>query len=164
MNLVKRLSAKMPAASETNRPGQAAGATVMDNREIQFTGITPYLHYDDVVTMIDWLTRVFGFTERGRWVDAQGKVRNAEICVGANEVWLDGDPDWWKHKGRRPEEWIGIWVDDVDAMFERVEAAGISADPPEDKFYAVRVLQVKDPEGYMWGFMQRGSYVARIPE
>jgi hypothetical protein len=43
----------------------------------QFTGITPYLHYDDVATMIDWLTGVFGFTERGRWLDAQGGLRNA---------------------------------------------------------------------------------------
>jgi uncharacterized glyoxalase superfamily protein PhnB len=134
----------------------------MDN--IQFSGITPYLHYDNVATMIDWLTRVFGFIEKGRWVDSQGGVRNAELYAGSTEIWLDGDPEWWKQKGRRPEEWIGVWVNDVDAMFARVKAAGISVEPPENKFYAIRVFQVVDPEGYTWGFMQRAPYVARLPE
>ena len=136
----------------------------MNVRKIEFAGITPYLHYDDAATMIEWLTRVFGFTEKGRWVDAQGTVRAAELYVGATEVWLDGDPEWWKQKGRRPEEFIGVWVDDVDAMFTRVKSAGIAAEAPESKFYAVRVFQVTDPEGYTWGFMQRGPYVARLPE
>jgi uncharacterized glyoxalase superfamily protein PhnB len=128
-----------------------------------FGGITPYLHYDDVGSIVTWLKRVFGFIEKGRWVNEQGITNNAELVVGSTEVWLDGDPDWWKQKGRRPEEWIGIWVNDVDAMFERVKAAGIEAEPPQDKFYAVRVFQVTDPEGYTWGFMQRGPYVARLP-
>jgi uncharacterized glyoxalase superfamily protein PhnB len=127
-----------------------------------FEGITPYLHYDDVATMVDWLTRVFGFTERGRWLDALGVVRNAELFAGRMEVWLDGDPEYWKQKGRRPEEWIGIWVDDVDAMYARVQAAGVAAEPPENKFYGIRVFQVTDPEGYTWGFMQRSAYVARF--
>jgi len=128
----------------------------------RFLAITPYLHYDNVAAMIDWFARVFGFTERGRWLDAQGLIRNAEIFVGGTEVWLDGDPEYWKQRGRRPEEWIGVWVDDVDAMFARVEAAGITADPPENKFYGIRVFQVIDPEGYTWGFMQRSAYVARF--
>jgi uncharacterized glyoxalase superfamily protein PhnB len=136
----------------------------MNTPEVKFAGVTPYLHYHDVAAMIEWLARVFGFTEKGRWVDGQGTVRNAELCVGANEVWLDGDPEWWTQRGRRPEEWIGVWVDDVSAMFERVKAAGIVAETPEKKFYAVRVLQVTDPEGYTWGFMQRGPYVARLPD
>jgi uncharacterized glyoxalase superfamily protein PhnB len=136
----------------------------MDMGKIEFIGITPYLHYDNVVGMIDWLIRVFGFLEKGRWVDSHGVVRNAELLAGTTEIWLDGDPDWWRQKGRRPEEWIGVWVDDVDAMYARVKSAGISSEPPENKFYAVRVLQVTDPEGYIWGFMQRAPYVARLPE
>jgi hypothetical protein len=51
----------------------------------QFEGITPYLHYDDVPAMIEWLTLVFGFKERGRWLDALGIVRNAEIFAGKME-------------------------------------------------------------------------------
>jgi uncharacterized glyoxalase superfamily protein PhnB len=140
------------------------GVETMDTQEVRFLGITLYLHYDDIVSVTEWLKRVFGFDEKGRWLDSNGRVRNAELSVGGTEVWLDGDPDWWRSKGRRPEEWIGVWVDDVDAMYARVKAAGIAVDPPESKFYAERVLQVADPEGYVWGFMQRAPYVARIPE
>jgi uncharacterized glyoxalase superfamily protein PhnB len=132
--------------------------------DVAFAGITPYLHYDDIGAMIGWLTRVFGFTEKGRWVDATGAITNAELLAGAAEVWLDGDPSWWKQRGRRPEEWIGVWVDDVDAMYARVKAAGLDPAPPENKFYAVRVLQVVDPEGYTWGFLQRAPYVAKHPD
>jgi uncharacterized glyoxalase superfamily protein PhnB len=134
----------------------------MPESTIRFLGVTPYLHYDDVAAMIEWLTRVFGFTERGRWLDQQGVLRNAELYAGDTEVWLDGDPEYWKLRERRPEEWIGVWVDDVDAMFERVKAAGIETNPPENKFYAVRTFQVTDPEGYNWGFLQRAPYVARF--
>jgi uncharacterized glyoxalase superfamily protein PhnB len=134
----------------------------MDAPIPQFEGITPYLHYDDIPAMIDWLTGVFGFTERGRWLDAEGIIRNAELFVGNSEVWLDGDPEYWKQRGRRPEEWIGIWVDDVDAVFARVQAAGVGAQPPENKSYGVRVFDVIDPEGYTWGFMQRSPYAAKI--
>jgi hypothetical protein len=44
---------------------------------------------------------------------------------------------------------------------DRVRAAGIEADAPEDKNYDVRTFNVTDPEGYMWGFMRRlgQSYV-----
>ena len=129
----------------------------------RFLGFTPLLHYDDAVAMIDWLVRVFGFVEKGRWLDEQGKIRTAELYVGSGELWLDGDPEWWKRKGHRPDEWLGVWVDDVDALFERIQAAGVSAAAPEDKYYAVRVLEVRDPEGYIWGFLQRARYFARTP-
>jgi uncharacterized glyoxalase superfamily protein PhnB len=75
---------------------------VGDHSPIEFNGITPYLHYDNIVAMIEWLARVFGFTEKGRWLEARGAVRSAELAVGATELWLDGDSTWWKSKGRRP--------------------------------------------------------------
>jgi uncharacterized glyoxalase superfamily protein PhnB len=46
-------------------------------------------------------------------------------------------------------------VDDVNAMYELVRAAGAIAEPPEDKPYGVRMLSVKDPEGITWGFIKR---------
>lgn len=128
-----------------------------------FAGFTPYLHYTDLSGMVDWLTRVFGFIEKGRWQDESGVTTNAELLAGTSEVWLDGAADWWARKGRRPEEWIGVWVGDVDAMYERVIRCGVAAMPPEHKFYGVRVLQVTDPEGYTWGFMQRAPFTASVP-
>jgi uncharacterized glyoxalase superfamily protein PhnB len=135
----------------------------MSDQSPVFSGVTPYLHYADLPAMIEWLTRVFGFVEKGRWQDETGATTNAEILAGTCEIWLDGTPDWWARRGRRPEEWIGVWVDDVAAMHERVVRRGIDAKPPEHKFYGVRILQVTDPEGYTWGFMQRSPFMARSP-
>jgi uncharacterized glyoxalase superfamily protein PhnB len=106
---------------------------------------------------------VFGFVEKGRWQDDDGRLTNAELLAGNSELWLDGALNLWTQRGRRPEEWIGIWVTNVDSMFERVVQQGVQAKPPENKFYGVRVLQVTDPEGYTWGFMQRAPFVARGP-
>lgn len=135
----------------------------MTDQTPAFTGVTPYLHYTDLPAMIEWLTRVFGFVEKGRWQDQSGAITNAELLAGGSEIWLDGAPDWWAKRGRRPEEWIGVWVSDVDAMHKRIVQFGIEAKPPEHKFYGVRILQITDPEGYTWGFMQRAPYIARAP-
>lgn len=135
----------------------------MPDQSPVFSGVTPYLHYADLPAMIEWLTRVFGFVEKGRWQDETGATTNAELLAGSSEIWLDGTPDWWARRGRRPEEWIGVWVGDVDVLYQRVVRHGIDAKPPERKFYGVRILQVTDPEGYTWGFMQRSSFTARAP-
>ncbi len=123
-------------------------------RQIEFRGSTPYVYYDDAAAMADWLTRVFGFEESRRHRDGEGRVRNVELRAGQAEVWLDGMADH-RRSANRPPEWIGVWVDDVDAMYERVRAAGARAEPPEDKPYGVRMLNVTDPEGVTWGFMRR---------
>jgi uncharacterized glyoxalase superfamily protein PhnB len=76
--------------------------------------------------------------------------------AGDHEVWFSGHgPGFWEKLGVENDMWIGVWVDDVDAVHARVVAAGIAADAPEDKDYDVRSFSVKDPEGYSWGFMKR---------
>jgi uncharacterized glyoxalase superfamily protein PhnB len=135
-------------------------------KQVEFRGLLPYLYYEDAGAMLDWLSDVFGFEERGRYVDKDGIVRQAEMLVGQNELWFSGHgPGFWESKGGRPDTWIGVWVDDVDAMYERVKAKGVASEPPEDKDYDVRSYSVKDPEGVSWGFMKRlgKPYVQRIP-
>ncbi len=124
--------------------------------DMTVTGLVPYLFYEDAAAMLKWYARVFGFVEKGRWSNPDGTVQNAEMRVGATELWLDGggrricDPD-----GKPLPLWVGVWVDDVDAVYTRVKAAGVEARPPEDQPYGVRMLTVADPEGYQWGFMKR---------
>ena len=119
----------------------------------QYKGIVPYLFYDDALAALEWYARVFGFEEIGRWQNEAGGVQNAEMRVGDTELWLDGggkrnDTD------ERPQ-WIGIWVDDVDAMYEQVRQTGIECDAPVDREFGVRMLTVPDAMGYLWGFMRR---------
>jgi uncharacterized glyoxalase superfamily protein PhnB len=127
----------------------------MTDRTVTFGGLVPYLFYDDVAEMLDWYSRVFGWEERSRWLDG-GRVENADMRVGETELWLDGGGrQHLEHDGTAHAVWIGVWVDDIDAMHDRVRAAGVDAAPPETKPYGVRMLTVEDPAGYQWGFMTR---------
>jgi uncharacterized glyoxalase superfamily protein PhnB len=127
----------------------------MTNETTTFRGLVPYLFYDDVPTMLEWYSRVFGWIEIGRWLK-DGKVENAEMRVGNTELWLDGGgAATLEHAGAVHPVWVGVWVDDVDAMHEQIRAAGVEAPPPVDKPYGVRMLTVEDPAGYQWGFMTR---------
>ncbi len=129
---------------------------VMTDRQVSFAGMTPCLDYEDAGAALDWLSRVFGFTERARYVDKDGIVRQAEMRVGSIELWLSGrDPGHWESRGGGPSLWIGVWVDDVDAQHARVAAAGVEAEAPVDRDYDVRSFNVHDPEGYHWGFLRR---------
>jgi len=126
----------------------------MTDQTYRFTGVTPYLHYEDAAAAIDWLARVLGFEERSRFVDKDGRVQQAEMRIGETDLWFAGHgPGYWKELGRRPDQLTLVWVDDVDAHHARVVAAGGAAEPPEDKSYGVRTYTVTDPEGYQWGFM-----------
>ena len=123
-----------------------------------FEGVTPNLRYEDAGAAIDWLVRVCGFEERARYVDAKDIVRQAEVFVGDTEVWLSGHgAGYWDNEpaGRGPEQYLVIWVDDVDAQWERVRATGVDAPEPQNQDYGVRNFYVTDPEGYHWGFHSR---------
>ena len=124
-----------------------------ETKDIAYRGIVPYLFYDDAAAAMDWYGRVFGFEDIGRWPNAEGGVANGEMRVGETELWLDGSGAR-SDQDERPQ-WIGVWVDDVDVMYDRVRAAGIACDPPVDREFGVRMLTVPDGMGYLWGFIRR---------
>jgi PhnB protein len=119
--------------------------------------ITPYLLYKDVAAAIDWLSAAFGFEERLRYADENGTVTHAELTLGEGEIFL-GYPG----QGFRNPKELGafsdlthVYVDDVDAHFERARAAGaIIHEEPEDQVYGDRRYDAEDPEGHRWSFAQ----------
>ena len=48
-----------------------------------------------------------------------------------------------------------MWVADVDAVYETIRAAGVDCEPPVDREFGVRMLNVADDMGYLWGFIRR---------
>jgi uncharacterized glyoxalase superfamily protein PhnB len=44
--------------------------------------VVPYLLYEDAGAAMDWLIRVFGFTERVRDRQRAGTVRHGELLTG----------------------------------------------------------------------------------
>jgi len=120
----------------------------------QRSGIVPYLFYSDAEGMIEWYTTVFGFKEHSRYTDEAGRITNAEMIVGDTELWMDGNPP----AGWSPESipWMGVWVDSLDQMHDRIRTHGVPIDLPQDKPYGVRMTgTVRDPAGYSWAFMHR---------
>jgi uncharacterized glyoxalase superfamily protein PhnB len=119
--------------------------------------IIPYLLYADVEGALDFLARAFGFEERLRYTGAAGYVSHAEMRLGDGIVFL-GDPG---DDYRSPKELghatvlMHVYVDDVDAHYERARAAGAQIrEEPADQEYGERRYAAVDPEGHQWFFAQ----------
>jgi uncharacterized glyoxalase superfamily protein PhnB len=120
--------------------------------------ITPYLLCEDVGGALDWLARAFGFRERLRFTGPDGAISHAEMEHDGGEIMLGWPgPDY-----RNPKrlghvtQLVHVYVDDVDAHFERAREAGAEiVAEPKDQEYGDRRYDAKDPEGHLWSFAQR---------
>jgi uncharacterized glyoxalase superfamily protein PhnB/uncharacterized protein YndB with AHSA1/START domain len=137
-------------------PPPLRGAPMSPTPPVTFEGVTPYLYYADGAAALAWLADVFGFTEEVRYLGPTGAVEEAELRVGATRIMLSGrapDPD------NGAGQLLIVHLDDVQAQYDRVTAAGVAAKPPEDKPYGPRTFNVVDPWGYRWDFWQMVSEV-----
>src|ERR1700756_2159478 len=89
--------------------------------------VIPYLLYADAGAAMDWLIKVFAFTERARDKTGDGNVRQAELLLHNGGVIMLGSPG---PDFRGPAE-VGavtqlqcITITDVPAHRERAQAAG----------------------------------------
>jgi PhnB protein len=90
-----------------------------------------------------------------RMPEPGGKVGHAELQVGTGLVMLaDEFPD---RDIRGPKAFggsgviVSVYVDDVDAVFERALAEGArELRPPTDEFYGDRTASFEDPYGHRW--------------
>jgi PhnB protein len=116
--------------------------------------IAPYLLYENGAAAIDFLTSAFGFEEQMRAEDA-GVVNHAELRLGDDSVML-GQPGEDYRSPRNAGHYnalVHVYVDDVDAHFERAKAAGAEIlMEPTDQEYGDRRYDAKDPEGHFWSF------------
>lgn len=139
------------------------------SEEPRYLSLSPYLYYTDATEALEWLIRVFGFTEKVRYVDAAGVVFQATVAAGDTEIQLAGvGADYWAAKGvDRPVGQLNIiYVTDVDAQYERVyQALGDygEATAVQDQPYGARVFTVLDIGGNSWTFWQRISDKAELP-
>ena len=125
--------------------------------------ITPYLLYEDCATMLEWLTRAFGFREVLRHRSPEGNVWHAEMELGGASIYM-GDPG---EEYRNPKRLGGatqslyVVVEDVAAHHAGAQAAGAEIfDEPKDTEYGDRRYGARDPEGHEWFFAQQVRQVA----
>jgi len=122
--------------------------------------ITPHLFYDDVAAAIDWLVKAFGFEIRLRMTDKAGEVVHGEVELKDSLVMLGlaAEVEAWESPrtlGGRVSQRLYVFVDDVDAHYERALSAGAEIiREPADQYWGDRVYECIDPEGHRWKFAQ----------
>ncbi len=135
-------------------------------------GVVPMLSYRDGAAAMEWLSRVFGFEARERWLDDDLVLTHGEMSTGAGMIMLatpspnyEG-PALHRTHCQAAEAWssvpwvvdgVLVYVDDVTAHFDRATRegapllSGIETGPNGSRLY-----RSEDVEGHRWMFMQRG--------
>jgi len=122
-----------------------------------FHTVTPYLTVSGAAGVIDFLKQVFGAAEvmRMNWPD--GSVAHAEMRIGDSNLMLSDA----RGECRPMPASLYVYVDDVDAAYNRALQAGAAAImPPADQFYGDRHGAVRDAAGNQWSIATHVEDVA----
>jgi PhnB protein len=130
-----------------------------------YHSVTPYLIVDGAEEAIRWYGEALGATEVLR-LPMGDKIGHAEVKIGDSHVMLS---DEWPDYGKLGPKSRGgataglmIYLDDVDAAFERALSAGATVERPvEDQFYGDRSGTIVDPFGHSWTL---STHVEDVPE
>ena len=119
-----------------------------------YHSVTPYLTVDDAEEAIRFYEKALGAVEVLR-LPMNGKIGHAELRIGDSIVMLSDEwPDYGKLSPKSrggPTSSLMIYLEDVDAAFERAIAAGGTIERPvEDQFYGDRSGSFTDPFGHSW--------------
>jgi uncharacterized glyoxalase superfamily protein PhnB len=117
--------------------------------------ITPYMTVRDAARAIEFYKQAFGAVEKGVMKGPDGKVMHAELRIGDSLFML---ADEFPQFGSLSPQAIGgsamglhIYVEDVDAAFDRaVKAGGTVEMPVSDMFWGDRYGKLVDPFGHKW--------------
>jgi PhnB protein len=144
------------------------GAITMPVKPIPegYHSVTPYLIVKDAARAIEFYKKALGAKELMRMPGPGGKVMHAEIKIGNSPIMMaDEFPD---QKIVGPQSLGGtsvgllLYVEDVDAVFQRTVAAGATVEKPlADQFYGDRSGTVIDPFGHKWTI---ATHVEDVPE
>lgn len=118
--------------------------------------VTPAITVRGAAEAIEFYKKAFGAVETVRFPGPDGhSVMHAEIRIGDSAVMLG---DEFPNMGGKAPTTLGgtcsnlmLYVEDVDAAFQKAVAAGARADmPPADMFWGDRYAKVTDPFGHSW--------------
>jgi len=120
-----------------------------------YHSLTPYLVVEDAPAAIEFYKKAFGAEECVRMAGPDGKVAHAEIKIGDSMLMLsEANPQYGarspKSLGGTPAS-ILVYVEDVDAAFDRAVKAGAKVEMPvQDMFWGDRYGKLTDPFGHSW--------------
>jgi PhnB protein len=117
-----------------------------------FHTVTPYLIIKGAAAAIEFYKKAFGATEILRHTDPSGRIGHAQIKIGNSFIMMGEQmetPGVWGNAGS--SMMMYVYVEDVDALFNRAVAAGGKAIMPvTDMFYGDRSGALTDPFGHVW--------------
>ncbi|GAA4737284.1 VOC family protein [Phytohabitans rumicis] len=134
--------------------------------------VVPMISYADGPAAMDWLTAAFGFVERLRWLDDDGRLSHGEMLAGDGLIMLaTPTPEYEGPKAHREHcaqarawssvPWVVdgmlVYIDDVDAHCARARAAGATILSEPEGGYPGRRYRVEDLEGHRWMFTERAA-------
>jgi uncharacterized glyoxalase superfamily protein PhnB len=132
------------------------------NRSAPRVAVVPILVYEDVGTAIDWLCRMFGFTERLRAAGPGGVIAHAQLAIADGAVMLGRQGA--EFRPPRPNEvnqYVVVHVEDVDRHYERARQLGARIlKVPTDMPFGERQYTAEDLGGHRWTFSQSIADVA----
>jgi PhnB protein len=108
--------------------------------------VLPHVHPAKVRPYLGFLKQAFGAEELAV-IEHAGRVMHAAARLG-DAVLEMGEPD---DRAGIPSNGFFLFVEDVEAAYQRALAAGATAiRPPADIPFGMRSAIVRDPEGYLW--------------
>jgi PhnB protein len=120
-----------------------------------FPTASPYLIFRDATPALEFYQRALGAVEISRHLNPNGRIMHAEMRIGDSTFMLTSENPAFpfirsiESVGDSPVQ-IFLYVDDVDARFQRVLAAGANVVMPiADQSYG-RSGGVRDPFGLVW--------------
>src|SRR5919201_932826 len=127
-----------------------------------FHTLTPYLVVRDAAKAIEFYRQAFGAELRGIHYSPDGKsVFHAELKIGDSFLMLNDEFPQWNvlsplSPGGGTSATLHMYLEDVDAAFDRAVSAGASVKMPlMDAFWGDRYGQLVDPFGHKWSLATR---------
>lgn len=112
-----------------------------------YTPVTPMLIASPAEELVTFIKEVFGAEERLRMPMPDGAIGHCELIANGGLIMV---ADAMEPFGAN-QTGIYIYVDDVDATYDRALArGGTSLMAPEDMFYGDRTSAVRDRWGNVW--------------
>jgi PhnB protein len=117
--------------------------------------LTPFLTIRDAARAIEFYKAAFGAKDRGVMKGPDGKVMHAELMIGDSIIMLSDEfPEFGCVSPQAlngSASGLHIYIDDVDAAFDRAVKAGAQVEMPVmDQFWGDRYGRLKDPFGHKW--------------
>jgi uncharacterized glyoxalase superfamily protein PhnB len=134
--------------------------------------VFPMMAYEDAAAAMDWLARVFGFVERRRMTDKEGRVVHGELELSGNTVMVASPTPDYRGPKRHAEaceqarRWLKVpwvidgvlvFVVDIDSHFTRARSEGATMLSEIENGGPGRLYRAADPEGHRWMFVERSA-------